>query len=442
MTMRSTHEALKHEQLAKGRAAATGVNFILMRHQWDKNDFGFSLHASPTQFTTAGVQTTDFLALLGFERGACTFGDRGECYSRWVGQGFPLDLFLAKFDEGYHSFEQAQRHLESCGLFFEQLEGWGYFYGKRSGGRNRRTFYEFGDGHTVSTSKEMKGSEDGAFRYAFVWVVTGRGDKGWTTHYHPKNPPLSVELKSVFEFLGLKAFAKCPHFDFESCHWSGLLYEERGESIFDRNTETAHGWFDNHAQHFAPGVENLLRAHSLMEGFGMRLLPMPEARARLTEEFARHTTQPSTSTASAKRTTSPDAFDVAISFAGPERPHAEQLAEAVRTAGFSVFYDGFYPEDLWGKDLVETFHEIYSKRARYCVILVSEEYNNRAWTIHERRSAQERMLKEKGQEYILPIKTNAAELPGMPSTIGYVSLKELGLEKIAELLVKKLKQSK
>ena len=45
-------------------------------------------------------------------------------------------------------------------------------------------------------------------------------------------------------------------------------------------------------------------------------------------------------------------FDVAISFAGTERNYAEQLATIVKNAGFSVFYDEFYPEYLWGKNLV------------------------------------------------------------------------------------------
>ena len=49
-------------------------------------------------------------------------------------------------------------------------------------------------------------------------------------------------------------------------------------------------------------------------------------------------------------------------------------------------------------------------------------------------------MKEKGQGYILPIKANAVDLPGLPSTIGYVSLKDLGIKNIAELLVKKLKK--
>jgi hypothetical protein len=433
--MRDPHQALKHEQMAKGRATTAGVDFFLIRSQWGKEDFGFSLHAAPNQFSTSGVQTTDFLASLGFERAACPFTGRLECYTRWVNDGFAMDQFVANFDGGFAAFQQAARALEDCGIFLDQLEGWGFFYGKQSRGRAKREFYDFGDGHTVAESKEMKRSEDQVFQYRFVWVVTGNGVKGWITHYRPKNPPLSVELESVFRFLGLNAFAQCPEFEFEPCSWSAVRFEERGDSFFDSNAEVAHRWFDNHSQKFSSGVEKLLLAHSLLERFGMKFLPIPEAGARLQEEFARHTTKPAKEPKSAKF---PDSFDVAISFAGPERPFAEELANYLVAAGFSVFYDGFYPEDLWGKDLVQTFYEIYSKRARFCVIFVSEEYNNRAWTLHERRSAQERMLKEKGQEYILPVKANAVDLPGLPTTIGYVSLKDFGIEKIAELLIKKL----
>ena len=433
--MRDPHQALKHEQLSKCRATTAGVDFFLVRSQWGKEDFGFSLHAAPNQFSTSGVQTTDFLASLGFERKACPFTGRLECYTRWVSDGFAMDQFVGNFDGGFAAFQQAARELEDCGIFLEQLEGWGFFYGKQSRGRAKREFYDFGDGHTVAESKEVKKSEDQVFQYRFVWVVTGNGVKGWITHYRPKNPPLSVELESVFRFLSLNAFAQCPEFEFEPCSWSAVRFEERGDSFFDSNAEVAHRWFDNHSQKFSSGVEKLLRAHSLLERFGMKFLPIPEAGTRLQEEFARHTTKPAKEFKSAKF---PDSFDVAISFAGPERPFAEDLAKHLVAAGFSVFYDGFYPEDLWGKDLVQTFYEIYSKRARFCVIFVSEEYNNRAWTLHERRSAQERMLKEKGQEYILPVKANAVDLPGLPKTIGYVSLKDLGIEKIAELLIKKL----
>jgi hypothetical protein len=133
----------------------------------------------------------------------------------------------------------------------------------------------------------------------------------------------------------------------------------------------------------------------------------------------------------------PESFDVAISFAGSEREQADRLAELMREAGFVVFYDNYYPEQLWGKDLVRFFDEIYRKRARFCVVFVSREYRDRIWTNHELRSAQARALEEKGNEYILPIKVDDAELDGLPPSIGYLPI-SLGVEKIAELLIRKL----
>ncbi|MBT4484242.1 MAG: TIR domain-containing protein [Candidatus Latescibacteria bacterium] len=134
-------------------------------------------------------------------------------------------------------------------------------------------------------------------------------------------------------------------------------------------------------------------------------------------------------------------YDVAISFAGTEREYAEQLATLIEDKGYKVFYDKFFEGKLWGEDLIEYFHEIYGKNSRYCVIFVSEEYNKRMWTNHERKSAQERALKERGKTYILPIKVDDSELPGMPSTIKYLLLSDHSIEDIAIILLEKLKTS-
>ncbi len=134
-------------------------------------------------------------------------------------------------------------------------------------------------------------------------------------------------------------------------------------------------------------------------------------------------------------------FDVAISFAGTEREYAKVLATLVRDAGFIVFYDAFYKEDLWGNDLYSLFDGIFRERSRYCVILVSAEYCIREWPNLEFRSALARLLKEKGKDYILPIKVDGAELADLNPTIGYVSLEEFSIEEIAQLLIKKLSSS-
>src|SRR5690242_10858166 len=106
-------------------------------------------------------------------------------------------------------------------------------------------------------------------------------------------------------------------------------------------------------------------------------------------------------------------YDVAISFAGPQRDLAEYLATKVQTAGFAVFYDGFYTAQLWGKELPVVLDDICRKQSRYCLILVSKEYTERLWANHERRSALARAIAEKGQEYILPVRVDSSELSGI-----------------------------
>ena len=98
-------------------------------------------------------------------------------------------------------------------------------------------------------------------------------------------------------------------------------------------------------------------------------------------------------------------YDVALTFAGEDRQFADLLANHLKTAGLHVFYDDFEKAKLWGKDLFVTLCDIYSNQARYCIMLISKAYVEKQWTVHERRSAQERVLNERDNEYLLPVET-------------------------------------
>jgi integrase len=130
-------------------------------------------------------------------------------------------------------------------------------------------------------------------------------------------------------------------------------------------------------------------------------------------------------------------YDVALSFAGEQRTLAEQLAGRLRASGVRVFYDKDSKAELWGKNLVDHLHDIYCDRARFCVVLVSKEYIKKGWTNHERKAAQERVFREVSGEYLLPIKVDGTMLPGLPETVGYVSIAD-GIDEIARILVEKL----
>ena len=66
-------------------------------------------------------------------------------------------------------------------------------------------------------------------------------------------------------------------------------------------------------------------------------------------------------------------------------------------------------------------------------------YKDRKWTVHELGCAQAKALEQKGGEYILPVKIDDTQLDGLPGNVGYVGI-SLGIEKIAELLIRKLRE--
>src|SRR5262249_37430914 len=131
-------------------------------------------------------------------------------------------------------------------------------------------------------------------------------------------------------------------------------------------------------------------------------------------------------------------YDVAISFAGEQRSVAEDIADCLRNANVRVFYDAYEQSNLWGKDLYEHLADVYQNKARYCLMLVSADYAEKVWTNHERKSAQARALSEKN-EYILPIRFDKTDIPGLPRTVGYLRFEDHGVRDICDLLLDKLR---
>jgi HEAT repeat protein len=130
-------------------------------------------------------------------------------------------------------------------------------------------------------------------------------------------------------------------------------------------------------------------------------------------------------------------YDIAISFAGEDRILADRLANHLKNDGLKVFYDDFEQANLWGKDLTEYLDSVYRKKAQYCLMLISAAYKQKMWPTHEKRSALARAL-ESEREYILPVKIDDTEIPGIKPTIGYLDSRKLGASQIVSLVIKKL----
>ncbi|MGH7520278.1 MAG: toll/interleukin-1 receptor domain-containing protein [Gemmatimonadales bacterium] len=138
-----------------------------------------------------------------------------------------------------------------------------------------------------------------------------------------------------------------------------------------------------------------------------------------------------------QKPTEPSSYDVALSFAGENRAYVEQVAELLRKAGVSVFYDGFEQAILWGKNLIDHLAEIYRHRSRFVVMFVSKHYVEKAFPTHERQHAQARALLAK-EEYILPARFDDTEVPGMTTTVAYVDLRRSSPEQLVELILAKI----
>jgi hypothetical protein len=132
-------------------------------------------------------------------------------------------------------------------------------------------------------------------------------------------------------------------------------------------------------------------------------------------------------------------YHVALSFAGEDRKKAEALANSLAQKGVKVFYDAFEKETLWGVDLYSYLSQLYRFKAQYCVMLISKDYAKKMWTNHERKAAQARAF-EDNRTYILPIKIDETELPGILPTVGYLRWDDEDPESIANLISKKLKE--
>jgi hypothetical protein len=130
-------------------------------------------------------------------------------------------------------------------------------------------------------------------------------------------------------------------------------------------------------------------------------------------------------------------YQVALSFAGEEREYVHKIASILKNSGVSVFYDEFEEELLWGKNLYEYLREIYCNAAEYTVIFISRSYAEKAWTNHERESAQIRALRE-SREYILPVRIDSTALPGLAETTAYISAENKSPEEISRLIIRKI----
>jgi hypothetical protein len=129
-------------------------------------------------------------------------------------------------------------------------------------------------------------------------------------------------------------------------------------------------------------------------------------------------------------------FDFAISFAGPERALARTLAQSLSRAGLRVFFDELFEHEMLGTDGADYLNRVFFEQSRYCVALVSENYEKRAWAQLERRAAQAREHVA-GPGVLLPVLVDATRPSWLLPTRVYFNLPERSMGELHDVLFRK-----
>ncbi len=130
-------------------------------------------------------------------------------------------------------------------------------------------------------------------------------------------------------------------------------------------------------------------------------------------------------------------YDIAISFAGEQRKEVEEIVNALKERNVRVFYDMLEKASLWGKNLYQHLQKVYRDEARYCVVCISKEYAQKLWTNHELKQAQARAFTE-SREYILPLRFDDTEIPGITTTTGYIDHRTIEFDDLIDIIVEKI----
>jgi hypothetical protein len=137
----------------------------------------------------------------------------------------------------------------------------------------------------------------------------------------------------------------------------------------------------------------------------------------------------------------PFEYDVVLSFAKEDRAKAEELASLLKARTITVLFDETPTVQLGGSDFVIHIAELYRTKAYYCMMLISGHYPLKAWTEAERRAAQEHSLRD-ANEYILPVRLDDTDVPGLTEASGFRDLRQTSMQSIVDGIEQKLAEAK
>src|SRR5690242_17171986 len=109
----------------------------------------------------------------------------------------------------------------------------------------------------------------------------------------------------------------------------------------------------------------------------------------------------------------PKEFEIAISFAGENRPLAKYIAQRLQSIDISVFLDEHYEANYLGKAWSKEFERIFVHDSMYVVCLLDVHHKNKIWPTFERDCFRKRVP----QGEVIPIFLDETVFVGVPDDI-------------------------
>lgn len=421
------HTALDTTVLEK--AASADLSLVLVKRDIGEGNQDIVVHASSNVFGPT-ITSPVVLGAAGFtlSRNECPHFTGRRCLYKSFDSHERIDLnaMAQTVTDVVIMVREAEQALNRC--------EWSIF---------RENLRPINEGHLATQKKILNDTEDDIFRYVLTYITDQHGNDRWVTHFIPKEGPnFSKELSSVIEFLELRHFNGCPESSYKQCFYNTHDNPRARDYTLEGSVSKAHSNFGNLNSHFGKACSILIDTDNLLRKVGLRILTYETHDTTPAVAISADSMAPIGTGAKEKEKEEPKtySYDVAISYAGEDRELVEELANCLKGHGVQIFYDQFETAELWGKNLYEHLADIYTNKARYCILFVSQ-YSNKVWPKHERRSAQVRAVSQES-EYLLPVRIDDTPVLGLEH-VKYLDLREsspnkVTIEEVCQHMLKKL----
>lgn len=114
-------------------------------------------------------------------------------------------------------------------------------------------------------------------------------------------------------------------------------------------------------------------------------------------------------------------FDVAISFAGENRPLAKHIADQLLALDIQVFYDENFEANYLGKTWAKQFSKVFGASSRYVLCLLDSHHQEKIWPTFEREVFSPRVANEE----VIPVFLDDTPIVGIPKDVVGINFKDM-----------------